>query len=139
MPRKMCHCVKVRNYHVDSYGHVNNAQYLHYLEDARTDFFEELGYTLPELGRRDIFIFITESHLEYQKPARMGDSLLVYGWFKHLSSRKAVWQHEVYNAGNKELVLTGSITGLFLHHDKIISIPKDIRTAMNEIYFPQDR
>lgn len=31
----------VRNYHLDGYGHVNNARYLEFLEEARWTFFQE--------------------------------------------------------------------------------------------------
>lgn len=27
--------IRVRNYHLDGYGHVNNARYLEFLEEAR--------------------------------------------------------------------------------------------------------
>lgn len=33
----------VRNYHLDGYGHVNNARYLEFLEEARWTFFQEIG------------------------------------------------------------------------------------------------
>lgn len=32
--------VRVLNYHLDGYGHVNNARYLEFLEAARWHFFE---------------------------------------------------------------------------------------------------
>ena len=37
---------KVRSYECDSYGHVNNAVYLNYLEFARMSALEENGFTL---------------------------------------------------------------------------------------------
>ncbi len=130
----MRHAIKVRNYHIDSYGHVNNAQYLRYLEDARTDFFEELGFSMQSLATRDIRIFITETNLQYRKPALLGDQLTIYGWFIGLSSRKATWQHEIYRDSPEELILTGQISGMFLIGGRLSTIPADIKTAMTQIY-----
>lgn len=33
----------VRNYHLDGYGHVNNARYLEFLEEARWTFFKSMA------------------------------------------------------------------------------------------------
>ena len=35
--------IKVRSYELDSFGHVNNANFLNYLEAARGNFLEEYG------------------------------------------------------------------------------------------------
>ena len=37
--------LRVRNYHLDGYGHVNNARYLEFLEEARWQMFERHGLT----------------------------------------------------------------------------------------------
>ena len=36
--------LKVRSYECDSYSHVNNAVYLNYLETARMDFLNQIGF-----------------------------------------------------------------------------------------------
>ena len=36
--------VRVRNYHLDGYGHVNNARYLEFLEEARWAFLRNTVY-----------------------------------------------------------------------------------------------
>ena len=38
--------LKVRYYEVDEYGHVNHANYVHYLETARIDALETVGLSL---------------------------------------------------------------------------------------------
>ena len=41
--------LKVRHYEVDQYGHVNHAQYVHYLEVARIEALDALGLSLGEM------------------------------------------------------------------------------------------
>ncbi|MFQ6114834.1 MAG: acyl-CoA thioesterase, partial [bacterium] len=122
----------------DSYGHVNNAQYLPYLEDARTDFFEELGYGLEALAARKIQVFLTEVTLQYKRPANLSDILEIYGWFIEITNRKATWQHEIYDQQTGRLVLTGTATGMFLENGRLVAIPDDIREAMMRLYIPGD-
>lgn len=128
--------VKVRNHHIDSYGHVNNAQYLIYLEDARTDFFEELGYSLEVLAERNIRVYLTDITVKYKNAARVNDLLEIYGWFIEITNRKATWQHEIYNLKTGKLVLTGTATGVFLQNGRLITIPQDIKEAMRQLYIP---
>lgn len=128
--------VKVRNHHIDAYGHVNNAQYLTFLEDARTDFFEELGYSLALLAERKIQVFLTEVTIQYKRPAQLLDILEIYGWFIDINNRKATWQHEIYNKETGKLILTGTATGMFLENGRLVTIPEDIRQAMMKLYIP---
>ncbi len=139
MPEKKKTLVKVRNHHIDAYGHVNNAQYLTYLEDARTDFFEELGYSLARLADRRIQVHLTEVTLQYRRPAQLMDILEIYGWFIEIDKRKATWQHEIYNKETGKLIVTGTATGMFLENGKLSTVPSDIREAMMTIYIPNGK
>lgn len=131
--------VKVRNHHIDSYGHVNNAQYLTYLEDARTDFFEELGFGLEILAAQQIQVFLTQMTVQYKRPAQLSDRLEIYGWFIEITNRKATWQHTIYHQKSGKLILTGTATGVFLINGKLSTIPPHIHEAMMKLYLPDDR
>lgn len=131
--------VKVRNHHIDSYGHLNNAQYFTFLEDARTDFFEELGLSLKVLAERHIQVFLTAVSLQYKRPAQLSDVLDIYGWFIDINTRSATWQHDIYNQSTGKLVATGTATGMFLVNGKLAAIPPDIRDAMMTLYLPAKR
>jgi len=128
--------LKVRNYHIDSYGHVNNAQYLTFLEEARTVFLERMGYSLGKLRGEGIFIFITEINVKYLSPAELEDDLRFAGWFNELATRRATWQHEIVNLNTGKQVLTGTVSGMFLKAGKVSSIPKEIRKTLSQLYIP---
>lgn len=70
------HCtrIKVRGYHLDLYGHVNNARYLEFLEEARWGWFEH-GGELDRLARRGLGFAIVRIDIRYRRPARMGEEL----------------------------------------------------------------
>jgi len=67
--------LEVRGYELDSFGHVNHANYLHYLEHARWKMLEEEGITLPKLQGWKRWPVIAKLEIKYVKPAFMGDVL----------------------------------------------------------------
>ena len=58
----------VRFRDVDSMGHVNNAVYLTYLEDARIAFLRPLGADVPEM-------ILARVEIDFRAPLRMGDEI----------------------------------------------------------------
>ena len=71
---------KVRHYEMDALGHVNNAVYLHYMEQAAIEHAEALGFGFARwraLGG----LFIARRHeIDYLRPASAGDILVVITW-----------------------------------------------------------
>src|SRR2546425_1013991 len=61
--------LKVRHYEVDQYGHVNHAQYVHYLEVARIEALETLGLSLPDMRRQGYLILAADLSVKYLAPA----------------------------------------------------------------------
>ena len=120
---------RVRNHHIDSYGHVNNASYLLYLEDARSDFFEYLGYGLGKLKDMNIYVFITEIKIKYLKPAYLDDIITVTGNFTNIGRVRATWIQKIFK--DSILLAEAYVTGAFLNGEgKIIKIPDFIKEKM---------
>jgi YbgC/YbaW family acyl-CoA thioester hydrolase len=67
--------VDVRGYELDSYGHVNHAVYLSYLEHARWKLLESEGITLKEFGEWKRWPIVASLEVNYLKPTFMGDVL----------------------------------------------------------------
>lgn len=132
MVKKASHTLKVRNYHIDSYGHVNSANYLNFLEDARTAFLEEMGFRIEELLQQGIVIFLADIAVQFKKPAVNGDELVIYGWHDQLKRVKLSWKQEIVNRQTGELIATAKTSAAFLRNGKIIPIPAEIREKMLE-------
>jgi len=73
-------CFRVRFHEVDALGHVNNAAYLNYLEQAAIDHASYLGLTLERL-RGLGGVFVAHRHeIVFLKPAFAGDLLRIATW-----------------------------------------------------------
>ena len=72
--------LRVRFHEVDSLGHVNNASYLNYLEQAAIDHATLLGLTLERLQALG-GVFVARRHqIEFLQPAFAGDLLRIVTW-----------------------------------------------------------
>jgi len=101
--------IKVRGYHLDLYGHVNNARYLEFLEEARWSFFEECS-DLPWFLQCGLALIVVNINIDYRHPATMGDELLVHTSVKSLGNRSAVMHQRVCLAGSDKLVAEADVT-----------------------------
>jgi acyl-CoA thioester hydrolase len=67
----------VRSYECDSYGHVNHAVYVNYLEHARMQFLQAAGYDYNGLVAEGFFTVISRVDISYRRPAYAGEALAI--------------------------------------------------------------
>ena len=70
----------IREQHLDTFGHVNNAKYLEILEEARWDLISRNGYGLEEVLRRRIGPTILEINLKFQRELRNRQPIVIKTW-----------------------------------------------------------
>jgi acyl-CoA thioester hydrolase len=77
----ICECtLTVRTYECDSYGHVNNANYLNYLEYARYEYLRDIGFDYPAAIRAGYGVYVARVEIDYKKSAVVDDVLLIRSW-----------------------------------------------------------
>lgn len=101
--------IKVRGYHLDLYGHVNNARYLEFLEEARWAFFEE-NADLPHFMASGLALIIVNINISYRYPASMGDTLVIESGVKAIGNRSCVIHQEIHLDGKEVVVAEADVT-----------------------------
>lgn len=87
--------VRVRYHELDPLGHVNNAVYLNYLEQAAVDHAAAAGWPAARL-RALGGVFIARRHeVDYLRPAVEGDRLRVATWAIALRGARAFRAYEI--------------------------------------------
>jgi acyl-CoA thioester hydrolase len=71
---------KVRHYEMDALGHVNNAVYLHYLEQAAFEHSAAAGFSDAQTRALGGLWIVRTHQIEYLRPATAGDVLQVVTW-----------------------------------------------------------
>lgn len=106
--------LKVRHYEVDLYGHVNHANYVHYLEVARVEALEGIGLGLPEMRRQEYLIVAVDLSVKYHAPAYSGDTLEIITRIREIRCARSVWVQEIREATSRRLTVTAEVTGAFM-------------------------
>ena len=91
MPKEFMHKIKVYYEDTDAGGVVYYANYLKYLERARTEFLHSFGITNKLLiDEHGVLIIVKSCHIEYLKPAKLEDNLEITSQVKSLSKTSFV-------------------------------------------------
>jgi thioesterase-3 len=101
--------IKVRGYHCDFYGHVNNARYLELLEEARWCLLEE-GLDLGYWKERGMGFVVASITINYRRPAGQGDVLEIHSEIARLGGRSGIIHQEVVNVATGKPVADADIT-----------------------------
>lgn len=75
MPRFFRSQIEVRGYELDSFGHVNHATYVSYLEHARWHVLRDAGITLKTFEDLQRWPVIARIEVDYMRPTYLGDLL----------------------------------------------------------------
>lgn len=95
------------NYRLDGYGHVNNARYLEFLEEARWDFFRKLG-VLAQL--RDVQLVVSRVDIRYRAAAVLDDVLDVHSCVRSVQSRQLVLAQQIVHAEKGTLLAEAEVS-----------------------------
>ena len=101
----MSHTLKVRMYYEDTDcgGVVYYANYLRYVERARTEFFEARGVSLRNLMDEGVYFVVAEAALKYVSPGRYGDIMAIETNVDRVGPASIVFRHSISrdNTGEK--------------------------------------
>ena len=120
--------IKVYGYHLDMYGHVNNARYLEFLETARWEFIEN-KMPLSYLDNLGIAFVVASISINYRRPAFLGQILDVRTHMAHISNKSAKIHQKILLGGTEKLVADADITFVIIDAktQKVIPITGKIR------------
>ena len=124
--------LKVRSYECDSFGHVNNAVYLNYLECGRMDVLEAGGFTLRALRQRGVLIVVRRIEIDYKAPAREAEHLVVRTHLKTYDRMKGVFGQEIIKQPDNILAVKADVTWVFVDDNgRLIPIPSFFKEALD--------
>ncbi len=82
--------VQVMFFDTDCGAVVHNIAYLRFIEIARTHLAEQLGMKLVAMAEGAQYPIVVRTEIDYRKPARLGDKLVVHGRL-HAVARMRFW------------------------------------------------
>jgi YbgC/YbaW family acyl-CoA thioester hydrolase len=96
--------VQVMFFDTDCGGVVSNIAYLRFIEIARTLLAEELGLTLAEMAETQRYPVVVHTEIDYRRPAKLGDRLVVEGWLDRLERVRFWCAFRILRPKDSELI-----------------------------------
>jgi len=129
--------LKVRHYEVDEYGHVNHANYVHYLETARIEALEAVGLSVREMRGHGVIAVVADLCMTYHSPASPGETLEIVTHVREMRGARTVWVQEIVEGTRHRLVVTAEVTGAFMTEaGRPVRAPETFRQRLSTLYVP---
>src|SRR5512143_4359997 len=127
------HPIEVRYGDLDPQGHVNNAKFLTYFEQARIAYLIEMGFFTKDQSFMEIGVIVADVHLTYKEPVYFGQNIKVGVRVIKLGNKSMTWEQNIVDADtNKELAKGELVIVTYDYkHEKTISIPQEWREKIS--------
>jgi acyl-CoA thioester hydrolase len=96
------HKVLIRESHLDSYGHVNNAMYLTLLEEARWEFITAGGWGFHTIHKNKKGPVVLDIHLSFLKEIRLRETVTIESQMLEYPSKVGTLKQRMLDASGNE-------------------------------------
>jgi len=124
--------IDVRSPELDSFGHVNHAVFLTYLEHARFEAMQQAGFSWDVLDERGWTIFVVRCEVDYVSEARRGYRLLVRTWMDSFRRTSMKFAQEIVRSDDPSVVVTRSlVTAVWMGANRRpMRVPDTVRSGL---------
>lgn len=120
---------KVNYYETDRMGITHHSNYVRWMEEARMDYLNRIGYGLKKLESDGVTSPVVSIECQYKQPTTFDDEIEVALTVKEYNGIKLTFSYTMTNLENGAVVLTAKSTHCFLNSNgKPIAVKK---------YFPE--
>ncbi len=116
---------KIFGYECDIYGHLNNANYLHLYEEARSDALEDMDMSIGKLSEEGVHIYLSEINLTFKIGLPVGEKVVIDSRMIKATRATSIWKQEIFNSAGK-LCNIAIVHGVFIKDGKPFRISKDL-------------
>ncbi|MGH7607374.1 MAG: acyl-CoA thioesterase [Gemmatimonadales bacterium] len=111
----------------DQMGFVYHANYLVWLDMARTEHLRERGVSYKELEAAGIYLAVTDVRIRYRRPARYDDMLRIRCWVRDRGTRRVIFGYAVERDATDDLLATAATSLIALDARHAVSrIPESL-------------
>jgi acyl-CoA thioester hydrolase len=123
--------VQVRYAETDQMGVVYHAAYFPWLEVGRMALLHHRGKTYGQMEAEGVCLPVVEAHLEYLKPARFEDILVIKTHVKEIHRASVAFAYEVRRKGEEAVLARGHTVHVTTNREgKAIRMPDWVREML---------
>jgi acyl-CoA thioester hydrolase len=122
--------IKIYYHDTDCGGVVYYANYLKYLEEARTEFLQQKGLSVKELAQKGVLFVVARQEIDYKMPAFYEDVLSIVARLVNIGGAKLEFEYDIKNQNDKVVCAAKTVMVCVDKDLKPRSIPDDIRARL---------
>ena len=113
-------------------GIVYYANYLKFMERARTEWLRTLGFEQESLRHQDQLFIVRDLALQYRQPARLDDELLISVQLQQLGKARMLLEQSVQRSSDNVELVSGVVTiASVTAAGKPVAMPTDIHQVIS--------
>lgn len=117
---------KVQYYETDMMGVVHHANYLHWMEEARIDFMDRLGFPYAEMEKQGVISPVKSLTAEYRHSCSFGDEIAIDTRVESFNGVVLVIAYSMTNREGTE-VCTAKSEHVFLNREgRFVRLKRDL-------------
>lgn len=123
---------KVQFYETDGMSIVHHGNYILWMEEARTDFMDQIGWSYHRAVDAQLDFAVTDVSCKYRSMTRFGENVAIHMAVTSLSPAKMELSYKMYNADTGELRAEGTSGHFF--YDRVKARPVALKRAIPELW-----
>ena len=123
---------KAQFYETDSMGVVYHGNYIHWMEEARTDFLEQIGWGYEKATEVGIDFALTDISCSYKRTTKFGQTLAIELKVKKLTPARLLLEFRLMIAETGELLTVGTSGHFF--YDRKTERPVALKKTFPDLY-----
>jgi acyl-CoA thioester hydrolase len=133
MDFKFYHPIEVRYGDLDPQGHLNNARYLTYMEQARIQYIKHLGLMKGD-SFIDLGVILADIHITFRAPVQFGQAVRVGVRVSRMGNKSMDMLHVMEDAESGEVLASGNavVVAYDYHNSRSVPISEEWRRVIRE-------
>ncbi len=120
--------VQMRYGDLDALGHVNNANFLTYMELGRTNYFKEI---LHDFKTSKVNFVVNHAEIDFRMPILFHHSPIVSTWISHVGKTSCVFSHVITEKGTDIVFAQGKTVVVWIDmHGKKMDIDAEMKDLL---------
>ena len=128
------HPIEVRYSDLDPQGHVNNAKFLTYFEQARAEYMIRLGLFAKGQSFLELGVIVADAHIQYRSPVLWGMDVRVGARISRIGGRSMTMEYRMIDQADGKELATGStaLVTFDYHTHKTMPVPEAWREKIKQ-------
>lgn len=116
---------------IDVHGHVNNLEYLRWMQDMATEHTAAQGWSMARYLKNGASWVVRQHQIEYLRPAFEGDELALVTWVSDMEETSSPRHYLFLNLSRRKLIATAQTLWFYVDvaSGRPTPIPDELRAA----------